>query len=603
MRGLFGGFHTDPRVSDRLVDEILRLHPGMVVHRERESLLGTSASGASGALHGYGSGDWLLWDGAASVSDWFESRRGLPLGLLAGEAVGLDGPVANIALREQNEQWMVAADWTGAFPLYYWSGAAGFLFSSHLRPLARALSAGPDLPGVIQYLRRGYTINGRSLFEGIRRLVPGEQVSWRHPSEGARSKGIGIPLASGDAAGLEEQIWELLRAELRAIGSGEGRVAFMLSGGWDSRTLLAAAIDSVERDRIVCFTHGDAGSREVHLACTVARRSNARLHCEPLSDEPYDIEHLQRWFAQTESVVFPHWHHAGEVLAQLGATAAVAGVFGEVLGGRYGSAVMVEGRHKIAAVGKTLLRLDHQQPVSEAREAILHLFVPDTISKPWCLGQAAWPGEEATIATTRDDVANALQRIESRGTVWANEAIEVFVTEHRGAQYGASQLLSCRHSLDVGLPFANRMLTTIAASAPIEARIHNTLNRSILARKAPGMLSLPTAATLVSARTPMLLQEASRWMRHTLEYGQWRLHFRSRGRVPAPRYSWANFEFLRDGRALMAIVEDLRSDIWDHAEIRRRFSNIRSSPTPMHSASDMLLKVYTVDLMLRTESD
>jgi hypothetical protein len=517
----------------------------------------------------------------------------------------VEGPVANIAHREQNGQWMVAADWTGAFPLYYWSGATGFLFSSHLRPLARALLAEPDLAGVIQYLRRGYTINGRSLFEGIRRLVPGEKVIWHNESQETRSAGISRPLpaAGCDKAGLEDQIWDLLRAELRAIGDRDGRIAVMLSGGWDSRTLLAAAIDGVERDRIICFTHGDAESREVQLAGTVARRANAQLHCEPLSEESYDIEGLQRWFAQTESVVFPHWHHAGEVLAQLGATAAVAGVFGEVLGGRYGGAVMLEGRHKIAAVGKTLLRLDHPRPVSEAREAILHLFVPDTITKPWCLGKGAWPGGEAAIATTHDDVASAIQRIESAGSVWANDAIEAFITEHRGAQYGASQLLSCRHSLDVGLPFANRMLTTIAARVPIEARIHNTLTRSILARKAPEMLSLPTAATLVSARTPLLLQEASRWVRHTLEYGQWRLHFRSRGRVPAPRYSWANFEFLRKGRALMAIVEDLRSDIWDHGEIRRRFSNVRSSPTPMHSASDMLLKVYTVDLMLRTEAD
>ncbi len=179
--------------------------------------------------------------------------------------------------------------------------------------------------------------------------------------------------------------------------------------------------------------------------------------------------------------------------------------------------------------------------------------------------------------------------------------VEAFVTEHRNSQYINAQLLSCRAALDVANPFADRELFILATRIPMSAKIHNALNRAMLRKHAPDLLRFPMGATLVAARAPLLAQEASRLLRKGVASVRWTLHFASGGRLAPPGLSWVNFEFLRSGRSLHALTDDLECPIWNREAIRER---IRRSATgdrqrPMHGLSDQLLKVYTLDLLLR----
>jgi hypothetical protein len=108
------------------------------------------------------------------------------------------------------------------------------------------------------------------------------------------------------------------------------------------------------------------------------------------------------------------------------------------------------------------------------------------------------------------------------------------------------------------------------------------------------------AATLASARRPLIAQEASRFLRKGLELGRWRAHFASAGRIAPPRLSWVNFEFLRNGPDLRTIVEDLRADLWDKPAILGRVEQLaRGYSIPAHAMSDQIMKIYTIDLALR----
>src|SRR5262249_10251889 len=134
-----------------------------------------------------------------------------------------------------------------------------------------------------------------------------------------------------------------------------GRHAVMMSGGWDSRTLFAAMLGELGPERLLAYTHGDLQSREVGLVADICRWAGVALRREPLGDVLYDLDALERGCGRTENVMFPHWHRAGTVLARAGVESVSAGVYGEVLGGHYGPAMVLGGRRKIAAVAAGLL--------------------------------------------------------------------------------------------------------------------------------------------------------------------------------------------------------------------------------------------------------
>jgi hypothetical protein len=123
----------------------------------------------------------------------------------------------------------------------------------------------------------------------------------------------------------------------------------------------------------------------------------------------------------------------------------------------------------------------------------------------------------------------------------------------------------------------------------------------MLRRFAPRLLRYPLAATLVPAGAPLVVQEASRLARSVWETAHWKMHFRAPRVVDPPRLGWVNFEFLRSGRALHALIDDLRADLWDRDALLRVAAQVqdRSWNQSVHPVYDQLSKVYTTDLLLR----
>ncbi|TMA51298.1 MAG: hypothetical protein E6J75_18755 [Deltaproteobacteria bacterium] len=601
MPGIFGGVGCPPHLHEALRADFAAAYGASDAVSVAGGMLGGHAFGSQSALHVAPDGDRFAVDGEPSLY-----RSTLPPYRVRSDALELEptckGNVAVVSARSGT--WHLATEWTGSFPLYYVVVDGGLLFSSRLRPLARIAGASLDLVGILEVLERYSTLAGRTHFEEIRRLLPGQILRYE-PGSGRLSVRETSALwagdrgEAGDGGDAVEQAWVALGDSVRRSLGGPGRHAVMMSGGWDSRTLLAAMLEQAGRDPLLAYTHGDLGSREIGLVERICGWAGVELHREPLGEAMYDLDALERGFERTENLMFPHWHRAGAVLAGLGLSSVSAGVYGEVLGGHYGPSMVVGGVRKMAAVAAALV--GRSVGSRNGHQAARDFLLARRVAKPWYLAPAAWDATADAAASLDADLEAALQRLERRGVVTGDELVEAFVTEQRGTQYINAQILSCRANLDVTMPYTDRALLALSTRIPVKTKIHNTLNRAMLARHVPGLLQFPCSATLVPARAPVVAQELSRLVRRKLDDSRWRLYFSSRGRLPQPRLGWGNFEFLRTGRVLNALADDLRADVWDRGAIRDRIAAVTplESRGSVHRLSFQLMRIYTVDQMLR----
>jgi hypothetical protein len=600
MPGIFGTVGVSPEQADLLSDGFLRCWPGSRVERADTARVGGHAFGGKSAVRRFGEGGWLGVDGEWSIYAELEacaSNRSAHASIARGE--WRPASAGNVTfLDPDRSRATIAVDASGTFPLYYTEHAGGLLFSSLLRPLALAVEAGRDDLATLEFLRQGYMVGGKTPFKGVHRLLPGQRLRYAR-GEPTVIDELSVAWAGKVDAGRKQaadRLWSDLQASLdRAL---PGSSALMMSGGWDSRTLLAAATSSGRQ--IQGYSHGDVEGRELRLVRRLCDEMQVSCRLEPIDDRVLDPDVLRQGFERTENVVFPHWHHAGQILAEGGMECAMAGVYGEVMGGHYGPAMMAGTRGKIRAVGGTLLGFPPSEQDPDGATAAEFLRVP-AFGHHWYLDREWEQSLDRPRERMNADIEMALNRLDKRGVRGEITRVEAFVSEHRGTQYINAQLLSCRARLDVALPYAGEQLLTLASRIPLSVKIHNALNREMLARHSPRLLKYPMAATLVPAGAPLLLQEASRFGRRSYESVMSRLSDVSQGRIPRPRLGWVDFRFLRDSQRFERLAQSLRSDIWDREGIERRVRAIASGDAPpelIHPIYDQFMKIYTVDLRL-----
>lgn len=507
---------------------------------------------------------------------------------------------------------VLSAEDSGSFPLYYasTSSGAGLVFCSNLEALASVVEKELDPIGIVEYLRNGYTLMGRTYYSSVRRLQPGQVL--RFSGKTGRSARVTEESRVWTAARYPEggratsdttKLWNVLTTELEVGLTRLNAPAIMLSAGWDSRTLLAAALSGTRANKILAYTHGDAQSRELRLAKKLAAISGVAFVERNIDDRTYDLDCLGTAFRRVGSVQFPHWYSAGKYLARNGRDAVLAGVYGEVLGGHYGTAMASSGSSRAARVLVQILGMESSRRVESGTviSSASELLHRPPKGRPWYCAADFWHSLDDPTAAIKADLDSGLTRLHSRGIDSLGSLVEAFITEHRGTQLINMQLLSCRAHLDVAMPFASPTLLSEAAKLDQSVRIHNKLNLRLLKEHAPQLLRPPCAATLVPASWPILLQELSRGVRRVWEDTSWRLHFRTRGLVGEPRLGWLNLQFLRDSHALTVIAEDLHEPIWDHGAVQQKVAAFRTGEwqRSAHLLVDQLMKIYTVELSLR----
>lgn len=144
----------------------------------------------------------------------------------------------------RNRQLTLARDPNGKKPLYVWHRGTTLLFASELKAIGRAAPTPEiDRQAVTEYLHLGYVPSPRSIYAGIRKLLPGHVARFgggTYVEESFReSRACSPSPAEAPLDGLERRLRKAVERRLVA----DVEVGVLLSGGIDSSLVAWAAND------------------------------------------------------------------------------------------------------------------------------------------------------------------------------------------------------------------------------------------------------------------------------------------------------------------------------------------------------------------------
>lgn len=178
-----------------------------------------------------------------------------------------------------------ARDRMGIKPFYYYQERGLFLFASEIKSLLLhpAIEAELDHDALQDYLDLQYCLGDKTLFRGIRRLLPGHRLTWEAGQ--VRIEQYWdldfTPRAAGEKEVVERLKW-LLADAVRLRLRSDVPVGTHLSGGLDSSTIAVLAADLLDSNLSV-FTGGFRnGSR-------YDESSHARLVAEKIGASYFEV--------------------------------------------------------------------------------------------------------------------------------------------------------------------------------------------------------------------------------------------------------------------------------------------------------------------------
>lgn len=196
----------------------------------------------------------------------------------------LNGMFALALWDERKQRLFIARDRLGVKPLYYYEGAAEFVFGSELKALLRCRSVPKEIDpsAIAEYLTLMYIRAPRTPLKNIRKLLPGHYLT-------VDSRGVNVrrywdlrehynhSQASSEAEAIE-RVLDLLRDSVRLRLRSDVPVGAFLSGGLDSSAIVALASEFNQQiDTFSVGFDGD-GFDELGYAKVVSNAFHTRHH-------------------------------------------------------------------------------------------------------------------------------------------------------------------------------------------------------------------------------------------------------------------------------------------------------------------------------------
>ncbi len=209
----------------------------------------------------------------------------------------LQGMFALAAYDLRERRLVLARDPLGRKPLYWARAGEQWLFASAPPALLAHphLGAEPDLALVSTYLTTlRTTLCGRTLFQGVRALDPGEllivdQESLRHESRFPwRSAPVGEPVEPEETA---RRLHDLVTERTRQHLVSDLPVCGFLSGGLDSTIISSIAVEELGELETWCVGAGSLEEGDPLHAAGVAQHLGTRHHTIGLDREGFE----ERW--------------------------------------------------------------------------------------------------------------------------------------------------------------------------------------------------------------------------------------------------------------------------------------------------------------------
>jgi len=188
----------------------------------------------------------------------------------------LDGSYAIAWLDARSGDLVVATEPLGRLHVFCAETEEGAFVGTSAVALARAGAAEPDPVAVHEFLATGTVYGDRSPFLRVRRLAGGCRHLFR---AGRRAGSVRSADSFAGGRGSPEAVLEAVRAALDAFVCGVARPLADLTGGLDSRLVVAAMLDAGLRPDVTVT--GPSTSRDVIVARRLAQALGLRLLHEP----------------------------------------------------------------------------------------------------------------------------------------------------------------------------------------------------------------------------------------------------------------------------------------------------------------------------------
>jgi asparagine synthase (glutamine-hydrolysing) len=176
-----------------------------------------------------------------------------------GFVKALNGMFAFLLYDSRQRQLMAARDHFGIKPLYYYADPSRLLFASEIKALLQhpAVQAEVDFDSLRDYITFQFVLGDRTLFKGIRKLLPGQYCVIELSEPKLRSVQYWEPKYTIDLDHTEQyfvqELRELLEDAVRLQLRSDVPVGAYLSGGMDS-TIITALAASQSTNKLQTFT-------------------------------------------------------------------------------------------------------------------------------------------------------------------------------------------------------------------------------------------------------------------------------------------------------------------------------------------------------------
>lgn len=434
---------------------------------------------------------------------------------------------------------------------------------ARLADIPRRLEPDPD--AVRAYLRIGYVPGTSTLFRDVECLPGGCRVqlagtSWevlaRNQTPAPRS-------TTNRSAALQEASALFVSAVRRGIQPGV-RPLVPLSGGMDSRAILAALLEVLPAFEIDTYTHGTFGANDFELGNLVARHAGTRHVSIDLDRVPFTMDALEAaalWSDANTDLAQPAvWHRIARVFGT--STPQWTGFTGDGLGGSHFRA------------GPT-----------EERAAVEAYLTEESVYYDWYDRSLPWSGE-ARLVATQTAYDRSLSRHEA---IWFDNHVERYTSHH-----------IFMNAFETVNPFMDDAFVDFMLSLPPAWREGKSFFDEMIRGRFPGLFELPTkGGSWRDAGARQLLWNAQMQARKVA----WRA---VPGLVRHPMMSYLDFgHALRHRADVRELADELLHGLASRAlldgnEVRRRWASHRSGKA---NHRYLLTLLMSLEIALRVFTD
>lgn len=195
----------------------------------------------------------------------------------------MDGEYCAVHFDPESHRLSGVSDFTGLRPLYYFENTHYFAISNRqmfLNPLLTdSEKTSVDLTQIADLIGKDNKFSEHSILKGVRMLRPGFGIIFS-PNTGVEIRRSGQPIFTARGTPTKSDYVNSVQdivGNFDALGNMPGLdgqpIRISLTGGEDSRLVLAAALNSRIADRIETFTYGLSDNPDIAAAELVAKKA------------------------------------------------------------------------------------------------------------------------------------------------------------------------------------------------------------------------------------------------------------------------------------------------------------------------------------------